>query len=144
MSIIRNIDVQGEYISTITESDLGDTPVPCGYMEIGDNVNRMEGFSEFSSTPKQLNEWFGVPVDREHSLYLMVGAYDRVNHGNTDWSNHGAPEKFVATKVTRGDFRPELFPSHLPAVWLEGLVDGDILVINKRIAWKIRRYSISL
>ena len=143
MSIIRNIDVQGNYIHTITEADLGDKDVPLAHLVVM-NVNQLREFDELSGTPKQLQEWFGLSKDREHSLYLMVGAFSRPHRvaGNTDWSNHGAPAKAVATKVTQGDFRPELFPSYLPAIWLEGLVEGDILVINKALAFKISHFNI--
>lgn len=143
MSIIRNIDVQANYIHTITEADLDGRDVPLAFMVVM-NVNQLREFDELSGTPKQLNEWFGLPEDREHSLYLMVGAFSRPHRvaGNTDWSNHGAPAKAVTTKVSQGDFRPELFPSYLPAIWLEGLVEGDILVINKALAFKISHFNI--
>lgn len=142
MSIIRNIDVAENYISTIVESDL-EGNVPLAFMVVM-NVNQMREFDELSSTPRQLNEWFGLPTDREHSLYLFVGAFSKPHRvaGDTDWSNHGAPQKAVATKVTQGDFRPELFPSYLPAIWLEGLVEDDILVINKALAFRVSHFNI--
>ena len=143
MSIIRNIDVAENYIHQITEADLGDREVPLAHLVVM-NVNQMREFDELSGTPKQLQEWFGLSTGREHSLYLMVGAFSKPHRvaGDTDWSNHGAPAKAVATKVTQGDFRPELFPSYLPAIWLEGLVEGDILVINKALAFKVSHFNI--
>ena len=143
MSIIRNIDVAENYIHTITEADLDGRNVPLGHMEVCPNVNRVRGeFQELSGTPPKLNEWFGVPLDRKHGDYIFVAAYGAPRHGDTNWSDHGAPEKAVATKVVQGGFRPELFPAYFPAIWLEGLTDGDIIVINKSLAFRLKFYTL--
>ena len=145
--MIRNIDTATMYIyhspyTTYTIDDKSATlpsmdEAVYGDIRIIDSVNHMsQPLPKYCSIEPLLLEWFGVPNVSEYTM-VSVNSPGVINQ--YDFSNHGAPERWLGFKFDKKvKFRPELFPSHFPSIWVEGLEVNDFLVIDNKFVFQVK------